>query len=271
MASNDGNAPPLAMAAWLLDGGSLTERVAWVIAHEFTGISLSQYHMKFEPQDRAEAAAAVKEADLNVTYHGNVGHKLTADRKLDPEFVDCMIDDVLWWHEHAGGVCCCCSDVIKYAGESGQLVCPVEENRRLLRTTAEGLHPFGIRTGHENNCAPTPFTVIDELNRLRRDFPGPMQGMLLDAGHANVYTRRGDAARTTDVGGYVRRVPFEILDVHLSDNRGTKDEHKPIGSGNLDLHCFFRALRKICFKGQLTLEVCLDAGSGKGSLINNLT
>jgi sugar phosphate isomerase/epimerase len=249
------------MAAWLLNGPRWSECVEWVIDQRFTGISVHSSSMKIDRRERERAAAAIKEAGLHVTYHANVPREPSGAPDFDQGFAARMLEDVLWWHEHAGGVSCCGLDVIKYGGQSKDAVGTLEINLALATTVAERLRPHGIPIGFENNCAPTAFTRLDSLRQLKRDHERTLQGMLLDAGHANVHVRRNHGPGEKELGEYVREIPFEIFDVHLSDNHGTADEHNPLGQGSVDLASLCGALRAKQFKGQLTVEVCVDIAS----------
>ena len=51
--------------------------------------------MDIDPSEREEAAAARRSAQLYVTYHGNVHHKLTDKGELDESFSERMVEDVI--------------------------------------------------------------------------------------------------------------------------------------------------------------------------------
>jgi sugar phosphate isomerase/epimerase len=92
-------------------------------------------------------------------------------------------------------------------------------------------------------------------------------GMLLDVGHANIHVRSDDngGEHRGDIAAYVRRLPHEFLEVHLSDNKGVEDDHMYLGWGNLDLPALFGALKERNFRGKLTVEVCYDRMGGKAA------
>ena len=54
--------PPLGMALWLLKGGSVADRVAWLVDHDFTAVSLLQSALDMDAAERRDAAAAMKAA-----------------------------------------------------------------------------------------------------------------------------------------------------------------------------------------------------------------
>lgn len=253
--------PAFGMAAWLLTGPRWSECAAWVVEQGFTGISLHPSLMRLDRRERERAAGVVREAGLHLTYHGNVPRARSRSHDFDRDFAGRMADDVLWWHEHAVAVSFCGLDVIKSGGGTAEGEGMIELNLAVAAMLSERLLPHDIPVGFENNCAPTPFTRLDSLTQLKRDHGAVLRGILLDAGHANVHVRRDQDSAGRDLGDYVRGIPFEIFDVHLSDNNGAADEHRPLGHGNLDLAGLCEALRARGFKGQLTVEVCVDIAS----------
>lgn len=257
--------PPFGVALWLLQGGTLVDRVDWVIRHQFTGVSLLQSAMEYDRGEAEEAAAAIRDAGLNVTYHGNAQHRLTPDGKLDYGFIDAIGDDVLWWHAKTRGVRSCCSDAI-HTMVDGTTAFAAALNHEMQALLTARLSPYGIRTGLENSFGGAHcYRTAADIARFAADAGTPTPGILLDAGHANIHVRRDGVAGEEEIGAYVCALPLDILEVHLSDNHGERDEHLPLGTGLLDLHSLFTALRTVGFHGQLTLEVCRDS-NGRFSL-----
>ena len=260
------NTPPIGLALWLLGGGRVPDRLNWLVANEFRGLALLQSAMDIDPVERSESAAIIKAEELTVTYHGNVHHKLTESGDLDSDFSDRMIDDVIWWHEHTNGVASCCSDPINIPSNGEAPVFDSDLNRRHLERLAGRLGAYGIRVGIENSFGGRGrFCSPDDISSFKAFCAETEFGLLLDAGHANIHVR-SDAPHSGDISTYVDDLPLDILEVHLCDNFGERDEHKQIGYGNLDIDGLFRSLRGKDFDGMLTLEVCLDILSGKYSL-----
>lgn len=236
------NQCPVGMALWLLKGGSLVDRVEWLVQHEFRALSLHSLHADVDPAEKREAAAAMREAKLVVDYHPNFG------KTLDPDAVARVCDDVLWWHVNAGGVRACLSDPIP----NDWPACV-----RLVQELARRLAPHGIRTGLENSFGPASmYKTTADVARLKQECATPLLAHLLDTGHANI-EHHGRVAE------FVRSLPLEIGEVHLTDNHGEKDEHRALGTGNLDLPALFAALREVNYTGPLTVEVCVDILRGQ--------
>jgi sugar phosphate isomerase/epimerase len=57
------------------------------------------------------------------------------------------------------------------------------------------------------------------------------------------------------VAEYLQRVPLPVVEVHLHDNNGERDEHGPFGLGNVDFDEVGEALKAIDFAGVSTIEI----------------
>lgn len=86
---------------------------------------------------------------------------------------------------------------------------------------------------------------FDEIFRL---FPSLM--LTLDTGHANI-----DSERQSRLMGLVERFGDRIGHLHFSDNHGKRDDHLPVGKGNVDFADLVRRLKKIGYDDTITLEV----------------
>lgn len=256
--------PPIGMAAWLLDGGRLIDRIDWLIRNGFQGISLLQSSLDIDPSERKEVAAAITSEQLYVTYHGNVHHQLTDSGKLDESFIGRMLEDVIWWHENTNGVYSCCSDPINVPQPDGTGMFDFDLNARHLHRMSDSLGTYGIRVGIENGCGgKNKFSTINDMSRMQKFCSDIEIGLLLDAAHANIHVRSDGVADENKINAYVSKLPLEIWEVHFSDNLGKQDEHKQLGYGNLNLEDLFAGLRSGGFSGKFTIEVCLDILSGK--------
>ncbi|OGF50763.1 MAG: hypothetical protein A2231_02765 [Candidatus Firestonebacteria bacterium RIFOXYA2_FULL_40_8] len=254
--------PPVGACAWHLKGKSLTERMEWVIKNKFTGVSFLQSVMNTDREDRKDAAAAIKAAKLNVTYHGNVQHKLTNEGELDLEFIKQLLDDVIWWNENTAGVSSCCYDSIK-PPKDGEGTFNTRINKEYMTLLRFGLKKYGIRIGIENIFAGhAKLYTIEDFNMFKKECSGLDIGLLFDAAHANIHVRSGSEKKEREIGDYYKKMPLETLEIHFSDNLGKKDEHKELGYGNLDLKALLLAVKEKGFKGQFTIEVCKDLLSG---------
>ena len=121
-----------------------------------------------------------------------------------------------------------------------------EESMRSMIRHGEAL---GLRVCLENmfpRCR--AFFEPEHFDALMAHFPS--LEMTLDTGHANIEGHSG--AR---IFSFLRRFGGRIGHVHASDNKGTRDEHLPIGSGNIDFPALMRRLKEIGYNETVTLEV----------------
>jgi sugar phosphate isomerase/epimerase len=251
--------PLLGMALWLLKGGTLPELVRWASEHEFAAVSFYQHVLDVPAAERAEAARIVRDAGLCVTFHANLADRPARPGDLDEPFLDRLCAEVLWWQGETGRVRSCCFDPLHVKGPDDALRFDVPLNRRLVLCAAEHFGSSGVRTGIENSFgAPGCYQSVADVRRFAEACGLPQMGLLLDAGHANIHVQNGGKEAPARIGEFVRALPLEILEVHVTDNRGLKDEHRHLGYGNLDLAALLSALMARGFRGPLTVEVCLD-------------
>ena len=138
-----------------------------------------------------------------------------------------------------------------------------------LRELAEDLVSFladlsdeyGARGGVEN--WPYPSVGRPEgLAPLLKAGRGKV-GVLLDAGHAHVAVSRG-WCKERSLAEFVRALPAPIVEVHLHDNGGERDEHLMPGEGTADLKGLLDAALATGFAGPITVECDLSAPGRPG-------
>jgi len=83
----------------------------------------------------------------------------------------------------------------------------------------------------------------------------PRYGILIDVGHLNLRLAAGGYFEGVTVDEYFRRLPLPVVEVHLHDNRGKKDDHAHFGYGDVDFAQVRRALKAIGFDGLSTIEI----------------
>ncbi len=247
--------PPLGVASWNIAAPSLMERVEWIVDNGFTAVSLHFRVAETDESERRDVADAVRAAGLEATFHGGIGYG--PDGAADWDRLERVTDEALRWHERTGAVHCLCFDPMHLTDATGRTHTDWNACRRVLLATHAKLAGAGIRTGLENNFgAAGRYRGLAEMERLRRECGLTDLGMLLDTGHANIHVRSDGVQGETDLEAFIAAMPFEIVEVHVSDNTGDVDRHLPIGEGNLDLRAVMRSLRKRAFAGVLTVEVC---------------
>jgi len=78
----------------------------------------------------------------------------------------------------------------------------------------------------------------------------PTLRLTLDTGHANI----------DDPGGqrlleFIKLFESRLNHIHISDNLGERDDHLPIGAGNIDFHKVITALKSCGYKETVTFEI----------------
>ena len=54
---------------------------------------------------------------------------------------------------------------------------------------------------------------------------------------------------------FIRRFNTRLRHVHVSDNLGCRDDHLPVGEGQIDFPAVAAALNQIGYQGDLTFEI----------------
>ncbi len=95
--------------------------------------------------------------------------------------------------------------------------------------------------------------------RMYRDDLQPLlgslnYGVLIDVGHLNLSIRKYKYIEV-HVEQYFAELPVPLVEVHLSDNDGEEDQHKPLGAGNVDFAAAAKGLKRIGFDGLTTIEI----------------
>ncbi|AKL93752.1 sugar phosphate isomerase/epimerase [Clostridium aceticum] len=76
----------------------------------------------------------------------------------------------------------------------------------------------------------------------------PYLAACLDTGHAHAL---GKSQLATWVESYEQRLQY----IHLHDNHGEKDQHLPLGEGNIDFEDFFTKLKETQYNGIIICEI----------------
>ncbi len=91
---------------------------------------------------------------------------------------------------------------------------------------------IGTRLAMENVFDDTPEAIMKLLNAL----DSPAFGHCFDVGHFRLFSK-------VTMEEWFRQLGERIIEVHIHDNNGGRDEHLPPGEGDIDFAKFFSLLR----------------------------
>lgn len=107
-----------------------------------------------------------------------------------------------------------------------------------------------ITIGMENLVYPHElYRFPEEMLVLAAEIDRPNVGLTLDIGHAATVGQEAVA--------YLNEAKNELVHVHMHDNNGSRDEHLPLGDGQIDYRSFMAALSSIRYEGAVTFEFAL--------------
>lgn len=82
---------------------------------------------------------------------------------------------------------------------------------------------------------------------LFQKLESPFFGFCLDVGHQNSFS-------TTPLAEWLEVLSPFLLEMHLHDNDGSRDQHRPVGQGKIDFVSLFRFLQSVEKEPLITLE-----------------
>ena len=258
----------LGYCSWILFGKPLPDIFEFLYAEGCGCTSIIQGVLGLDRGEKAEAAAVIRQHRLTLCFHANLqGHANPAEGAFDEPFLSSLYDEIDWWREETGGLLYdCFSDSLSSPFLGGTDQQRIALTFELFRRHATHFAGTPVRYGIENTCGSTEPHNYDFYNCDRRfqeafdAFGGlPGAGFLLDVGHAYVAAMR----QGVDFGFYLDSIPFEICEVHVTDNHGKSDEHLRPGRGTLDFAALADVLRRRNFDGPVNMEVCKDLAKGQ--------
>lgn len=108
-----------------------------------------------------------------------------------------------------------------------------------------------VARGEECNCIIALENIFEEepstLIELINGVGSPRLRHCFDMGHWNLFKKVGMEEWFSVLG------PF-IAETHIHDNHGERDDHAPIGEGNIDTRLFFSLLKQYAPDALLTIE-----------------
>jgi len=130
-----------------------------------------------------------------------------------------------------------------------------DKAKRLLATSikelVKGAEEKGLALALENMIAPRDGlrvgTRVTELKEVIESLSAGSLGICLDTGHAH-YNGLEAWKETKEAGDL-------LIDLHVNDNDGSKDEHRVPGEGTLNWPPFIKALKEVNYRGVFMLEI----------------
>ncbi len=214
------------------------------LVQEFVGfgydtISFLPGQLLGPPEEAQQVADYLRADNLLATLHGNFD--MSADEAA--RIIDLLGDMLLTFT---------CDAVM--ASDSRGSFYDVRRMADFLLRVLEMGEATGLRVAIED--MPLDDAAIDFY---RADFEpllaSDRYGILIDVGHLNLRCSGGGYFGGMSVAEYIDRVPLPIIEVHLHDNHGEKDEHGHFGLGNLNFRDVATALKARGFDGISTIEI----------------
>ena len=120
----------------------------------------------------------------------------------------------------------------------------LENSRDTWSSFIETAAGMGTKIALENVYEGSP----KHLGLLLDTFQGSQNiGLCFDTGHFNAFSR-------STLEEWLDALGSRIVQIHLHDNDGSADEHKPVGDGTFPFHRFFELLGKKGVRPIVTLE-----------------
>jgi len=186
-----------------------------------------------------DAAQVIEDRDLMVTMHGNFEPTIQQVAGCIEPFAERLL-------------CLSCDAAM------------VSEPRGRLYDT-ETMAPFlgevlsmteGTRTRVAIEDFPLDQSAVDayreDLAPLMED---PRYGILIDVGHMNMRLTQERYFAGMSEADYLAGPPLPIVEVHLHDNDGQRDQHGHFGMGTVRFGAVAQALKAVGFDGVSTVEI----------------
>ncbi len=108
-----------------------------------------------------------------------------------------------------------------------------------------------LARAEEIGCVIAVENIFEEepatLRALLETFDSPLLRHCFDVGHWNMFTKVGMEEWFAELGQF-------IAETHIHDNFGLKDDHAPIGEGNIDFDLFFSLMERYAPHAAWTIE-----------------
>lgn len=239
------------VATWGIEGGDIVAKAERFAELGFGAVSF--YPPQFaEVNDRIDDLAGVLDRhDVEATFHLGVG---AADGKDEAPDLEGQFALIARCQEKSGRVRCATFDPGYFLESQVGKFFALDATVAALKLALGTLSPHGIQVGIETWLISMQ---LDQLQEIKERVGDDRLGLLLDIGHLNIGLHTGEL-KVSSCEEYISQQPFRIIELHVHDNDGVKDEHWPLGKGNLDLGRMMGAIVQTRFDGVATVEVMPD-------------
>ena len=231
------------MAIWSFcrDDTPAAEWIRTFAADGFDAMSLLPSQLtKVSADERKAIVDVLDELSLKTTVHGNC--------TLTRADADCVVETL-------GERLLCLTVDRVYAEDSRGRLYDAGRIARTLETIRDATEGMAVRFGAED--FPLDAMALDFYgDELGNVLEHPRCGMLIDLGHMHMRLSASPYFRGMTMLDYVKRLPLNIIELHVHDNNGRKDQHAPLGQGTLPFGDAAEAFRSIGFDGVSTIEIC---------------
>ncbi|HET6455453.1 MAG TPA: TIM barrel protein, partial [Armatimonadota bacterium] len=239
----------IGIAVWNFEGTELSPKLRIFAEMGYTAASINGRLLdSLSVEDEAEADTILDECDLLLTVHGGL---------RDSEGVAAIrrAERIIRWHQRTGRIVCSSYDVPRVTIAEGVRRVAPEPILGIFEEVVSAFAGTGIRVLLED--CPTDPEHISRLEGWSGKYPH--LGILVDLGHMNLRLREPShdpqALKPGAVEAYLKGIPWEIVELHVHSNDGSRDQHAPPYAPNADLRTAARVLREIGFKGISTIEL----------------
>ena len=242
----------IGIAIWNFAGEGLGPRLRAFAEMGYTAASINGRLLDtLSDDDLADASRVMDEYDLLLTVHSGLTEK---DQPLGKDTAFIRAERVIRWHESARRVVCSSYDVPHVSIAEGVRRPDPEPILGTLEKLLSMFSGTGMRVLLED-CPIYP-QQVDRLEGWTDKYPH--LGILVDLGHMNLRLREPNydpqPLKPGAIETYLKGIPWEIVELHIHSNDGSKDQHAPPYGPNADLPTAARALREIGFDGISTIE-----------------
>lgn len=199
---------------------------------------LGSVFQRYDEEEDARLAAMLKETGLQFTVHSRLPNP---DDQEDCALFRQELEHGVNWQRKYGLL-------YSYTFDFWY------DRERLMPYLEQALCEFrGMGTVLACEDNPLDMKQMEIFDKVLR--PGDQFGILLDAGHMNIRQHTDCRINYRDFVEAIDYIPMPIIEVHLHDNKGQKDDHMYLGYGNLPLDAVVEGLKKHGFDGFVTVEI----------------